>query len=320
VRDSFFRPLSSRQGLPNNLITRIRANFREALRPVRWKMTSANGAPLHLLHLQGSPRAGRAQGVSFLTHAGVIALLTILALHPGKPTGARPQDEKSIFEPLKFPTSLFARETGPRPDEGAGSGGNRVPIPTTAGNLLPVSSIQIVRPSLPPQQESHFPVPPTILDPSAAPVLTPVDKIGLPWMKNDTGSPGPGDSNTIGNGPKNTMGDGPTDGPGGESIGRKYSPGMTLPTCLYCPTPGYTDEARESKLQGMMTLAVLVGADGRATDIRVARGLGMGLDERARDAVRAWRFTPARDAARHPVATWITIEVAFGYSKAQTRP
>ena len=107
------------------------------------------------------------------------------------------------------------------------------------------------------------------------------------------------------------MGDGPTDGPGGESIGRKYSPGMTLPTCLYCPTPGYTDEARESKLQGMMTLAVLVGADGRATDIRVARGLGMGLDERARDAVRAWRFTPARDAARHPVATWITIEVVF---------
>jgi protein TonB len=138
-----------------------------------------------------------------------------------------------------------------------------------------------------------------------------VDKIGLPWMKKDTGSPGPGDSNTIGNGPGKTMGDGLTDGPGGENTGRKYSPGMTLPTCLYCPNPGYTDEARESKLQGMMTLLVLVGTDGRANEIRVAKGLGLGLDERARDAVRAWRFTPARDASRRPVATWITIEVVF---------
>ena len=311
MRDFFSRSLSSRQDSSDNLITRIHANFQEALRPVRWKVSSANGAPLHLLRLQRSPRAGRAQGVSFLTHAAVIAVLTILALHPGKPTGALPQDAKSIFEPLKFPTSLFARDAGPHPDAGAGSGGGRVAIPTTAGTPVPVSSIQIVRPSLPPQQESHLPVPPTILEASAAPVLTPVDKIGLPWMNNDTGSPGPGNSNTIGNGPGKTMGDGPIDGPGGESTGRKPSPGMTLPACLYCPNPGYTDEARESKLQGMMTLLVLVGTDGRANDIRVAKGLGLGLDERARDAVRAWRFTPARDASRRPVATWITIEVVF---------
>jgi len=130
-------------------------------------------------------------------------------------------------------------------------------------------------------------------------------------MKIDTHSPGPGESDTIGSKGGRSMGDGPTEGPGGESNGIKYSPGMTLPTCLYCPNPGYTDEARESKLQGMMTLAVLVGPDGRASDIRVARGLGMGLDDRAREAVRTWRFAPARDPARHPVATWITIEVVF---------
>ena len=156
-----------------------------------------------------------------------------------------------------------------------------------------------------------MPVPPTILDPNAAPVLPPVDKLGLPWMRIDTHSPGPGNSNTIGSKGGKSMGDGPVDGPGGESIGTKYSPGMTLPTCLYCPNPGYTDEARESKLQGMMTLSVLVGPDGRASDIRVSRGLGMGLDERARDAVRTWRFAPGRDAARHPIPTWITIEVIF---------
>jgi protein TonB len=311
VRDFSLRSLASRQDSSDNLITRIRANFLEALRPVRWKMSSASGAPLHLLRSQASPRAGQAQGVSFLTHAGVVAALAVLALHPGKPTDTLSRNAKSVFGPVKVPTGLFERETSPHPDPGAGKGGGRVPIPATAGDPVPISSIQIVRPSLPPQQEAHFPVPPTILDPSAAPLLTPVDKIGLPWMKNDTGSPGPGDSDTIGTRNGKTTGDGPTEGPAGESNGRKYSAGMTLPTCLYCPTPGYTDEARESKLQGMVTLAVLVGPDGRATDVRVVRGLGMGLDERARDAVRVWRFTPGRDAPRHPVATWITIEVIF---------
>jgi len=310
VRDFFARSFSSLQGSSDNLISRIRANFREVFRPVPWKANAANGAPLHLLSIAGSPRAGRAQSVSFLIHAGVITALVILALHPGSPLKRRPGDTTPMFPPLKFPTSPFARNS-PHPDPGAGSGGNRVPIPTTTGTVAPTSSTQIVRPSLPPEQQSHMPVPPTILDPNAAPVLPPVDKLGLPWMRIDTHSPGPGNSNTIGSKGGKSMGDGPVDGPGGESIGTKYSPGMTLPTCLYCPNPGYTDEARESKLQGMMTLSVLVGPDGRASDIRVSRGLGMGLDERARDAVRTWRFAPGRDAARHPIPTWITIEVIF---------
>jgi protein TonB len=312
VRDFFVRSFSALQGSSDNLVSRIRANFREAFRPVRWKASSANGAPLHLLNVAASPGVGKAQGVSFLTHAGIITVLAFLALHPGSPVNRLQGEKPSMLPPLNFPTRFFARDPGPRPDPGAGNGGGRVQIPATTGHLAPTSAIQIVRPSLPPEQESHLPVPPTILDPNAAAVLTPVDKLGLPWMRIDTRSPGPGPSNTIGNGGSgNTMGDGPIDGPGGESRGTRYSPGMTLPTCLYCPNPGYTDEARESKLQGMMTLLVLVGPDGHATDIRVARGLGMGLDERARDAVRTWRFAPGRDSARHPVATWITIEVIF---------
>ena len=70
-------------------------------------------------------------------------------------------------------------------------------IPTTAGNLLPLVSIQLVRPSLPPKQDAHLPVPPTIFDASAAPVLTPVDKIGLPWMKEESNSPGPVGDNLL---------------------------------------------------------------------------------------------------------------------------
>jgi protein TonB len=313
VRDFFVRSFSSLQGSSDNLVSRIRANFREAFRPVRWKASSANGAPLHLLNVAASPRAGKAQGVSFLTHAGVITVLAFVALHPGSPVNRLQGEKPSMLPPLNFPARFFAHDPGPRPDPGAGSGSGHALLPATTGHLAPASAIQIFRPSLPPEQERRLPVPPTILDPNAAALLPPVDKLGLPWMRVDTRSPGPGPSNTIGNsGPGNTMGDGPRDGLGGiGESGTRFNGAASQPSCLYCPNPGYTEEGRESKLQGMMTLLVLVGPDGRATDIRIARGLGMGLDERARDAVRTWRFAPGRDSARHPVATWITIEVIF---------
>lgn len=198
------------------------------------------------------------------------------------------------------------------PSEGRGSGGGRTPIPTTNGNLVPVSSIQIVRPSLPRKHESVVPVPPTILDSTAAAVLTPVDKIGLPWMRDDTNSPGPGDSDTIGSSHGKTMGDGPVDGPGGQgSSSSSYRPGVTMPVCLYCPNPQYSDEARQAKVQGKVTLRVLVGADGGVSQVRIVQGIGLGLDDRAAQSVRTWKFVPSRDAARRAVAMWVTIEVVF---------
>ena len=84
-----------------------------------------------------------------------------------------------------------------------------------------------------------------------------------------------------------------------------------MPTCIYCPDPRYTDEAREAKLQGSVLLQVLVGADGRAEQIRVMRGLGMGLDDRAVQIVQGWRFAPARGASKHPIASWVTVEAVY---------
>jgi protein TonB len=86
---------------------------------------------------------------------------------------------------------------------------------------------------------------------------------------------------------------------------------VTRPSCAYCPDPMYTDQAREAKVQDIVTLEVLVGADGRATEIHVTKGIGMGLEDRTVQAVRGWHFTPARDSAHRPVGAWVTIEVLF---------
>ena len=241
----------------------------------------------------------------------MIAALVLAAVHPRRPN-PKPILSGEPSGVVRVPRGLLNVIRGLHPTEGRGRGGGKTPIPATTGDLAPVSSIQVVRPSLPPKRESVMPVPPTIPDPAALAVLTPVNKIGLPWMRDDTDSPGPGGSDTIGNSKGKTMGDGAFDGPGGEGNAQSaYRAGVTLPICVYCPEPQYTDEARAAKVQGRVTLRVLVGADGRASQIQLIQGLGMGLNDRAVQSVRAWKFTPARDANRRAVPTWVTIEAVF---------
>lgn len=82
------------------------------------------------------------------------------------------------------------------------------------------------------------------------------------------------------------------------------------PFVLAKPAPEYTDEARLAKLEGSVLLSVVVGADGKPSDIEVVRPLGLGLDEKAIDNVRAWTFRPGTKNAM-PVAVKVSEEVFF---------
>ena len=87
--------------------------------------------------------------------------------------------------------------------------------------------------------------------------------------------------------------------------------GYGSPACLYCPQPQFSDEAVKAKYQGTVLLVAVITADGRATDIRVAKGLGLGLDEKAVEAVRTWRFRPALGPDGKPASVRQSIEVTF---------
>jgi TonB family protein len=90
--------------------------------------------------------------------------------------------------------------------------------------------------------------------------------------------------------------------------------GVGSPACTYCPNPDYTKKARKDKLQGSVLLDAIVTLEGKATDIRLLRGLGDGLDEKAIETVRSWKFKPAKDSAGKPVAVRVPIEIAFRLS------
>jgi TonB family protein len=128
---------------------------------------------------------------------------------------------------------------------------------------------------------------------------------------NGTGSGGGIGS---GNGGGVGSGEGPGVGPGrGGGIGGgvfKVGGGVSAPRAVFTPDPEYSEEARKAKFQGTCVLWLVVGPDGHPRDIRVARTLGLGLDEKAIEAVKQWKFEPAMKDGK-PVAVMINVEVSF---------
>jgi periplasmic protein TonB len=303
-------PILRHRPTSESWFTRVRENFREAFVATGLTHSSSNGAPIHLFEVDSHGKAGRAQMVSLLTHSGIIGALALLAfqthvIRTRVTNGVDVAPGHLLFSP---PSEI--------PNDHAslghsGGGGERNPLAATHGFLAPRSSLQLAPPRLPDNATHALVVPVATLDESAPPIVAAVPQLGLPWMTEDTNSAGPGKNGGFGSGPNGGMGDN-TGGDSGEGdSGTTYSRGMIMPVCVTCPLPLYTDEARKVKMQGAVTLRVLVGTDGRAAQIRVSRGVGYGLDERAIETVRGWKFTSAKDAARRAVPVWITIEVVF---------
>jgi TonB family protein len=86
--------------------------------------------------------------------------------------------------------------------------------------------------------------------------------------------------------------------------------GVSAPRALDTPDPEYSEEARKAKYQGTVVLWLVVDANGQPKEIRVSHSLGMGLDQKAKEAVSKWKFEPAMKDGK-PVAVQIAVEVNF---------
>jgi TonB family protein len=87
--------------------------------------------------------------------------------------------------------------------------------------------------------------------------------------------------------------------------------GVGYPSCQHCPRPDYADEARTLKVQGDIWLTVVVTPQGDPTDIDITKGLGHGLDQKAVEALRKWKFKPAMDSSGKAVAAKTVVQMQF---------
>jgi len=154
-------------------------------------------------------------------------------------------------------------------------------------------------------------VPPDVVLPNVN-----MTQYGDPLAKLGPASNGPGSGGGIGSGSGGGVGSGKGGGfgPGeGGGVGGgvyKVGGGVTAPVVIFKKDPEYSEEARKAKYQGTVLLAIEVSPDGRATNIRVVRSLGLGLDEKAMEAVKQWKFKPGYRNGQ-PVTVAATIEVNF---------
>ena len=137
----------------------------------------------------------------------------------------------------------------------------------------------------------------------------PLAKIGPPSNGRGSGG-GMGDGTGTGLGSGRGPGYGPGSGGGVGGGVYRIGGGVSAPTLLVKVEPEYSEEARKAKWQGVVVLYVVVDANGMPRDMRVMKTLGLGLDEKAMEAVQKWRFKPGqKDGKAVPVAA--TIEVNF---------
>jgi periplasmic protein TonB len=203
---------------------------------------------------------------------------------------------------------------------GGGGGGDRDKLQATKGKL-PKFAMEQITPPMVVVRNDH---PKLAVDPT---VVVPPDiklaQVNLPNLgdpqsaiPNGPLSNGTGSGSGIGSGSGGGVGSGkgPGVGPGeGGGIGGgifHVGGGVSAPRPIYSPDPEYSEEARKVKHQGTVGLGLVVAPDGRPRDIHVISSLGMGLDEKAIEAVSHWKFEPAMKDGK-PVSVAIVVEVEF---------
>jgi TonB family protein len=294
--------------------------------PKDMNTVAAAPAPALFSVFSSSSRRTPSKGVplvlSSTLHAGIVAAAVFFATLGLTPTAAT-LDHR---EPTRF---IFIATPGP--GGGGGGGGLRQPAPPP--KVLREGRHAINSPL--PLREPPKPIVPTPAPPEPKPA--PLDAERLPPLlvpivsapadmrsragvleqtaaQNDSQGLGAGGGAGTGTGTGVGEGDGSGIGPGsgGGTGGGPFRPGSGIepPRLLREVKADYTEEARQRNLVGEVVLEIVVRRDGSVGDLKVLRGLGAGLDERALQAVRQWRFSPAHRLGA-PVDVLVEVAVEF---------
>jgi len=321
----FFRP-APRGAVKSELLVNWNAGFggfwqnlRDTISPPKLAPLKVSSQPVAVPEIwTKNTQFTRVQALSLAFHVVVLVLIIVPllpALMSPPTTQAKTMQVTRLDDPSPFLPKLPA---GGKRAGGGGGGGSHDILPASKGRLPKFSWTQFTPPKVT-TPEARLQMTPTVLGPPDLKLPSPnTANWGDPLAKAINDSNGPGGGNGIGSGQGTGVGsgDGAGVGPGhnwgtGGGYPSAGTGGYGYPTCIYCPRPDYSDAAVKAKYQGTVILMVVIGPDGRAIDIHVAKGLGLGLDEKAIEAVRSYRFKPALGPNGKPATVSAPIEVTF---------
>lgn len=291
-------------------------NIKDLIRPPKLPPLQVTSKPVAVKDIWGEYRYGKQAGASsVLIHIAVVAL--IFTLGTSRTAQQAVRQVVSIVAPDIAP---YIPDAKPKAEQmgGGGGGGDRSPLPPSKGRAPKPALRQFT----PPMAVVHNPNPKLIMEPTL--IIQPDVQLpnvamlnyGDPLAKIGPPSSGPGSGGGIGTGSGGGIGPGrgPGFGPGeGGGIGGgvyRVGGGVSQPVLVKKIEPEYSEEARKAKFQGTVVLTIIVDETGLPRNIRVARQLGLGLDEKAVEAVQKWRFRPAYKDGK-AVAVYASVEVNF---------
>jgi len=243
---------------------------------------------------------------------GLVIGVTFITIPRPVPAGPKPQIDTVLIDPgdyLLKPANTQA--------SGGGGGGDHDVLQASVGRLPRSSMRQLAPPAAVIRNpDPKLAVEPTVIVPPDIKMAMNMPNLGDPKSSaiipsngpGAYGGVGPGSGGGVGPGQGRGVGPGDEAGTGGDAF--RIGKGVIPPRLIYQIDPEFSEEARKAKYQGNCVLGLVVDANGRPTNIRVLNALGMGLDEKAIESVKNWKFDPGKKDG-HDVAVEIAVEVDF---------
>lgn len=292
-------------------------NIKDFIRPPQLPPLEVTSKPVAVRDIWGGTGGNEKKSglYSMVIHGAVIAALFLLGTNKQVQQAVK---DTALFMPVDLAPYMPKAAPQKQTMGGGGGGGNLNPIPQTKGKLPKIAPRQYVPPTAEPMQtQPKLVMEPTVVLQSNAPIpQVPLTNIGDPFAMGKIPSNGPGSGAGIGSGKGGGVGSGSGAGVGPGSGGGmgggvyRIGGGVSAPALLSKVEPEYSEEARKAKFQGTVVLYVVVDEKGQPQQLRVVRPLGLGLDEKAIEAVQRWRFRPGFKDGK-PVAVAATVEVNF---------
>jgi len=305
------------KGSEQSLWDSLKQNLKETFFPKKLPPLVLTSRPVPVKDIWGFYNYKR-YGATYSTLAHIVVLSAILVgtYYLGKKVVEAKKETVTLVAPSMDIPPMKPSKTQAG---GGGGGGDRDKFQAPKGTIPKPAMEQITPPAIVVRNDHpKLAVEPTVVLPPQVKLAMNAPNLGNPTAAMPSGPPsnGTGSGGGIGSGSGGGIGVGTGPGVGegrGGGIGGgvfRVGGGVSAPRAIYAPDPEYSEEARKAKYQGVCVLSLIVGPDGKPRDIHVARSLGLGLDEKAIEAVNQWKFDPAQKDGK-PVAVAISVEVTF---------
>jgi protein TonB len=291
-------------------------NLHDLFFPVKLPPLVLTSTPIAVADPLRVKRSPAAVAISALINCGVLAVLLFafrnqIGIAINK-TAASLNIDIAPYKP---------QASKPSPIGGGGGGGAHEIVQANKGHLPKLDPKPLLQPTPVKIDNPKIPMVPSIdvQKDIKLPDNPNMPMVGVTNSPNVTlASAGTGSNGGMGSGQHGGLGSGNGNGLGpgdGGNVGgglRKVGNGVSAPTLLYKVEAEFSDEARRAKYEGVVLVSLIVDANGNPQQVRVSRSLGMGLDEKALEAVRQYKFKPAFDkVSGKNVPVQMSVEISF---------